>query len=207
MNVALRLRRFLLLGAVAVAAPAAAQKAKPDAKGAGATPPAAAPAKPTDVPPRALPTIERDVARLPLRVAAMREAILDAAATGDAEKLRLVLERNEMPPVLARGQKGDAIAGLKRRSGDGEARETLGLLTALLEAPYVRIGIGTAQEMYVWPWFAEYPPQSLTPEQLVEVYRILRAGEFKESLAKGKYVSWRLGIGPDGTWHYFFTGE
>lgn len=189
--------------ALALSGPALGQAAKapataPTKAGAVVAKPAATPAPPA---------IERDPSKLPPRVAAMRDALLDAAATGNVEKLRLVLERNEMPPVLARGQKGDPVAGLKARSGDGEARETMGILADLLEAPYVRIHAGAAQEMYVWPWFAEYAPEQLTPEQLVEVYRVLRASEFKQSLDKKKYVNWRLGIGPDGTLHYFFTGE
>lgn len=191
----------LLVLALGGPAPAQAPKA-----------PAAVPAKPGPAAvkppsPAAPPAIERDPSKLPPRVAAMRDALLDAAATGDGEKLRLVLERNEMPPVLARGQKGDPLAGLKARSGDGEARETMGILIDVLEAPYVHINRGNAQEMYVWPWFAEHAPDKLTPDQLVEVYRLLRAGEFKQSLDKKKYVNWRLGIGPDGTLHYFFTGE
>lgn len=192
----IRLRTIRYAGALAVALvfvmePGAAQKAKPAAK------PAARP----------LPVIERDAAALPPRVAAMREAIMEAARSGDPEKLRLVLQRNEVPPILAKGHTGDPIAGLKARSGDGEGRETLAILLDILDAPYVHIDAGMPQDMYLWPWFAAYPPSRLDAEQLVEVYRVTPAREFKDSLARDKYLFYRLGIGPDGTWHYFFAGE
>ncbi|WP_188609040.1 hypothetical protein [Chelatococcus reniformis] len=167
----------------------------------------AADATATPQPRRTLPEIETDPSKLPPLVARMRAAIIEAAQTGDVEKLRLALERNEMPPLLSKGQTGDPIAGLKARSGDGDGRETLGILLDVIEGPYVHLKPGTAEEMYVWPWFAAYPPTELDAGQRVEVYRILRAAEFKASLATGRYSSWRLGIGPDGTWHYFLAGE
>jgi hypothetical protein len=153
------------------------------------------------------PPVEQDPSRLPAPVAAMRAKIMAAAESGDLEELRVAAERNELPPLFTKSQKGDPIAGLKARSGDGEGRETLAILLDVLSAPYVRSNPGTSREMFVWPWFAEYPPASLNGEQLVEVYRVLRAAEFKPSLEKGKYIGWRLAIGPDGTWHYFLTGE
>jgi hypothetical protein len=164
--------------------------------------PSAAPAKA-----RPLPPVERDTATLPPRIAAMREAIIEAAKSGDVERLRLVIERNELPPLFAKGQKGDVIAALKTRSDDGQGRDTLAALVNALEAGFVRVNAGTAQEMYVWPWFAEYPPQRLDGAALVEVYRIVPARDFKQSLERDRYLGHRLGIGPDGTWHYFLSGE
>lgn len=183
---------------VTPAAPAAAAPAKP----VPAKPP---PAKPPPANP--LPAIEHDVATLPPRVAATRDAIIEAARGGDIERLRLVSQRNELPPLFVKGQKGDAIAGLKARSGDGEGREALATLINVLEAGFVRANPGTPKEMFIWPWFAEYPPRTLDAAQLVEVYRIAPARDFKESLVSDRYLLHRVGIGPDGTWHYFLAGE
>jgi hypothetical protein len=154
----------------------------------------------------ALPTIERDPTQLPPRVAAMRTAILEAAKSGDPDRLRVVAQRNELPPLFVKGQKGDPIEGLKSRSGDGKGLETLGILADVLDAGYVKTGTGESAR-YIWPWFAEAKPKDLTPAQLVEVYRVLRASEFKASLDADKYVGWRLAVSGDGTWQYFWTGE
>ncbi|MBN9062785.1 MAG: hypothetical protein J0H41_10130 [Rhizobiales bacterium] len=164
----------------------------------------AAPAKPA-----ARPSViaESDASKLPPRVADMRERILDAARSGDIEKLRIPLERNETPPVLQRGGKGDLIALLRGKSFDPEGREAMARLVNLLEAPYARIEAGRPQEMYVWPAYAEMMWESLSPEDWVSLYRVVPAGVIKESLEKRKYLGDRVGVGPDGTWHYFLTGE
>jgi hypothetical protein len=188
------MKRTVLLSAIAAAAMAAGLAI------AQVQPVPTSPAKPP-------PAIERDAATLPPRVAAMRDAIIEAALSGDVEKLRLVSQRNELPPLFVKGQKGDAIAGLTARSGDGQGRETLAILLNLLDAGFVRANPGTPKEMYIWPWFAEYPPKTLGASQLVEVYRVLPARDFKESLDRDRYLFYRVGIGPDGTWHYFLAGE
>src|SRR5262245_42804307 len=43
----------------------------------------------------------RDVSTLPPQVARMRTAILAAAVTGDIEALRVPIDMNELPPMLA----------------------------------------------------------------------------------------------------------
>ncbi|WP_342360074.1 hypothetical protein [Terrarubrum flagellatum] len=173
----------------------------------------AQPARTAPPPPPAKPTApqsviaESDVAKLPPRVADMRERILDAAKSGDIEKLRIPLERNETPPVLARGGKGDLIALLRGKSFDAEGREAMARLINLMEAPYARINPGKPQEMFVWPAYAEMMWDQLKPEDWIGLYRVIPAGVIKESLEKRRYVGDRIGIGPDGTWHYFLTGE
>lgn len=177
-----------------VAAPVAAQPAR------------TAPPPPVPVARRMVEPV-RDLDKLPPMVASMRERILDAARTGDPEKLRIALERNETPPVLVRGGKGDLIALLKSKSADAEGREVLARLVSLLEGPFARINPGQRQEMFVWPAAAEMMWDTLRPEEWVELYRVIPATVAKESLDRRKYIGDRLGLGPDGTWHYFLTGE
>ena len=171
----------------------------------------AQPAKTAPPPPvaaaRRLIEPERDPGKLPAPVAAMRERILEAARTGEPEKLRIALERNETPPVLVRGGKGDLVALLKSKSADAEGREILARLVNLLEGPFARIHPGGRQEMYVWPAAAEMMWETMKPEEWLELYRVIPASVVKESLDRRKYIGDRLGLGPDGTWHYFLTGE
>lgn len=154
-----------------------------------------------------LPEIRYGAEGLPKPVARLREQILEAARSGEVEKLLPVLESNEMPPMLSLDTIGDPIDFLKQSSGDAEGRELLAILTEILEAGWVHVDVGTPQEMYVWPYFARYRLDALTPPQLVELYRIVTAADMEEMRAIGVYIFYRVGIGPDGTWHYFVAGE
>jgi hypothetical protein len=162
-----------------------------------------------DAPPDSspLPDIHYGEEGLPEPVRKTRAAILEAARGGDIEALRAVLETSEMPPVLARGDIGDPITFLKESSGDPEGREILAILTDLLEAGWVRIDEGKPTEMYVWPYFAAIPIDRLTPSQLVELYRILTAADVDEMRAYDAWLFFKIGIGPDGTWHFFLVDE
>jgi hypothetical protein len=170
----------------------------PGADSQPATPaPDASGALPADVPP-----VEYDLSKLPKPVARLREQIIAAAATGDPEKLRAVIEGSGNPQFGPEGS-GDPIGYLKLQSGDGEGREMLAILTEVLEAGYVHVDIGTPDEMYIWPYFARYPIDKLTPPQLVELFKLVYAGDYEDMLPDGVYTYFRVGIAPDGTWKYF----
>jgi hypothetical protein len=175
--------------------------------------PAAAAQQPRTPPPKP-PEVSRDLDALPDQVRRMRALILDAARSGDSEALRKPIEWNEVPPSFGqgapRGAKGPAMAGelirlFRERSGDGAGRETMGQILNLFAVGYARTNAGTRREMFLWPYFAALDPRLLTPEQEVDAYRVLHADAVREWREKGRYPGWRLGIGPDGTWH-FFTG-
>src|SRR5262249_4721100 len=72
-------------------------------------------------------------------------------------------------------------------------------------AGYVRVDEGTPQEMYVWPYFVRMSLSALTPQQKVELFRIVTGADYKDMMKLGVYAFYRLGIGPDGTWHFFVT--
>lgn len=146
----------------------------------------------------------------------MRALILDAVRSGDSEALKRPIEWNEVPPSFGKGiqarGKGPAMAAelvrvFRERSGDGEGRETMGQIVNMLAVGYARVNAGTRQEMYVWPYFAALDPRLLTLEQEVDAYRVLHASAMREWREKGRYQGWRLGIGPDGTWHFFVGVE
>ena len=91
-------------------------------------------------------------------------------------------------------------------SADGEGREILAILGQLLDAGYIVLPIGKDLEnnrVYVWPYFAEMKLDALTPAQEVELMRLVPGTAFRGMKQTGKYTHYKLGIGADGTWHFF----
>ncbi|WP_417671909.1 hypothetical protein [Roseibium sp.] len=153
------------------------------------------------------PEVLYDPSLLPKPVARMRAQLYEAALSGDIERLRMVFESNEVPPTLSLIEIGDPIEFLKESSGDEDGMEILAILADTLDAGFVHADAGTAQEMYIWPYFARYPFAALTSDQKVEMYRIVTAADFAEMEAFGVWLFYRVGIGKDGTLHYFVAGE
>jgi hypothetical protein len=154
-----------------------------------------------------LPTVLRDVSELPEPAREKRQKLIEAAKTGDLEKLRLLMDAEETPPSIALGDPGDPIEYLKALSADADGREILAILLEVLETGFVHVGAGTADELYVWPYFAQYPLRALTSEQLVELFTLLTAADFEDMKAYGSYTFFRAGIAPDGRWLFFLAGH
>ncbi len=144
---------------------------------------------------------------LPEAVAAMRRAILTAARSGDLERMRPVLETNELMPVFSFGGGTDPIAFWKQSSEDGKGRTMLARMVEILNMPYVVEGKGTRDAIYIWPYLYSLDPDRLTPAQEVDAYRLMSVKELKSMRAFGSYVGYRLGISPDGTWQFFVAGD
>lgn len=151
--------------------------------------------------------IETDLSKLPDRVREMHQRILEAAKSGDVEALRPVLESNELTPTFSFGKERDAIAHWKELSDDKQGREILAVLVNILSMPYVRLRAGTSDEMYVWPYLFESDLEKLTPREEVDLYRLVTPEEARIMKEYGAYIWYRLGIGPDGTWHFFVAGD
>ena len=154
-----------------------------------------------------LPDILRDATELPEPAAEKRQQLIEAARSGDVETLRALMEAEAEPPAVAFGDPGDAITYLKALSADAEGREILATLWELLEGGFVHIGEGTAREMFVWPYFAEFPPDALTPEQVVELFTLVTAADYEDMKSYGAYTYFRVGIAPDGRWLFFLAGD
>jgi hypothetical protein len=133
----------------------------------------------------------------------MRGAILSAAATGEVENLRVPIDMNELPPMLAAEKIKDPMAYWREISGDGQGREVMATLIQLFRTGFARKGAGTENELYVWPYFAEMPLNALTPAQEVELLTIVPPARMKEMREKGTYDHFRIAIAKDGTWHSF----
>ncbi|TBW34422.1 hypothetical protein EYW49_18460 [Siculibacillus lacustris] len=166
------------------------------------TAPAPAPSAPA-APAGPRPEVQTGTEALPPPVAAMRKRLLETAYSGDLERLRKVIQSNEMPPIFSINEIGDPIDYIKSQSGDGKGLELLAILTDVLEASWVRLNPGTPQEMYVWPSFAALPLDDLPPGRVVELYKIVTSSDLEEMRSVGRYTFYTVGIGPDGTWHWF----
>ncbi len=147
--------------------------------------------------------IHKGLEGLPPKVAETRRRILDAAYSGDLDKLKSVIQQNELPPIFSVNEITDPIDYLKTQSGDGEGLEILAIMTQLLEAGWAHVDAGTPKEMYIWPYFASIPVDKLEHAQMVELYKIITSADFDEMRSTGKYSFYTFGIGADGTWHYF----
>lgn len=143
-----------------------------------------------------------DLTALPDPVKRMLESMVVAAQSGDIETMRPVLESNELKPMVSAGAVDDPIAYWKRVSADGEGREILAAMLNVLSSGYVRVGVGR-EEMYVWPYFAEADLRQLAPAQEVDLYRMMPPRAAVAMKRSGRYDYFRIGIAPDGVWHYF----
>lgn len=141
------------------------------------------------------------------RVGATREKLILAARSGNIERLGVVFQMNETMPVFTRGNERDPVGFWKQASGDGQGHEILAILLNILDLPAAHINKGTPQEMYVWPYLAHVPLANLTPQQSVDLYRLMTAQDVRDMRTLNSWVFWRLGIGPDGTLHFFLAGE
>ncbi len=144
---------------------------------------------------------------LPEPVRRMWEAIHEAATAGKIDDMLPVLESNELPPLISREPVKSAIDHWKTISGDGEGREILAAMIDALESGYIRVKQPSGPPVYVWPYFAEVSIKSLTAPQQVELYRLITPDQAKEMRKKGRYTHYRIGIGSDGTWHYFLRED
>lgn len=171
--------------------------AAPTPDGRPAVPPADA--KPVEV--------LRDFSALPAPVKALRDRLLEAAASGEIERLRPLLGTGADQTQLFVAEESDPIALLKSLSGDEEGDEILAILIDILSAGFVHVQKGTPEEAYVWPYFTEKSIASLTPPEKVELMRIVTAGDYQDMLEYGNYSFFRVGISPDGKWKFFTAGD
>lgn len=141
---------------------------------------------------------------LPQPVEEMREAILHAAASGKIEDLQLALEFNELKPETDAPAGADPIAYWKSTSADGEGYEVLAAIANILalRPAVVRAGADIENnKVYVWPYLAEQPLDTLAPAARVDLMRLVPAEAAAKMIAAKRYQGWRLSIGADGTWH------
>jgi hypothetical protein len=156
---------------------------------------------------RGTPEVITDMSKLPPAVALMRERILTAARTGKLDVLVSAMQSSKTLPIFSQTGDKDPIAYWRRNYPDSEGLEVLAILTEILDTPCVRVDAGTPEETYVWPYFARMQLKTLTAEQKVELFKIITGGDYKDMLNAGTYNFFRLGIGQDGGWRFFVSGD
>jgi hypothetical protein len=149
-----------------------------------------------------------DINKAPEPVRKMREQIVEAAASGDLERLRPLMGTGADQTQVTVGEPtDDPIGTLKDLSGDPDGDEILAIMLDVISTGFVHVGQGTPEEMYVWPYFAEKDLKTLTPPERVELLRIVTAGDLSDMQEFGGYNFYRVGIAPDGKWKFFTAGD
>jgi hypothetical protein len=154
-----------------------------------------------------LPTVLRSETEMPEPVRETRRLLMEAARSGDIEQLRPLMEAQAEPPSVSFGDPGDPIEYLKQLSADADGREILAILLEVLESGFVHVAPGTPEELFVWPYFAQFPLEALTPGQVVELFTLLTAADLEDMKSFGGYTFFRVGIAPDGRWMFFVAGD
>lgn len=159
-----------------------------------------------DTTPAAPVEVLSDVSKIPQAVARMRELIVEAAASGDIERLRPLLGKGPTQTQVSENG-ADPVEVLKGLSGDQEGIEILAILLDVLSTGFVLVDKGTPDEVYVWPYFTEKPLSSLTAPERVDLFRLVTAGDVAGMEEGGNYNFYRVGITPDGEWKFFVAGD
>lgn len=148
-----------------------------------------------------------DMQKLPEPVQKLRASIVEAAASGNLERLRpLLVSGTNKTQVTADDPGEDPITALHDLSGDPDGVEILSILLDILSTGVAHINAGSPDEAYVWPYFAEKDIKTLTPPEKVDLMRIVTAGDYSDMLEVGQYNFYQVGITPDGKWKFFTAG-
>jgi hypothetical protein len=163
----------------------------------------------TDEPDIAEPVeVMTDPTLLPEPAQRMRQLIIDAASSGDPEKLRALFGIGPSATQLSLGEvDADPVDYIRSVSGDGQGQEILAILIDLLNTGFIRVGAGEADETYIWPYFVALTIDELTPPQRVDLLRIVTAGDLDNMKTYGGYNFYRIGISPDGEWRFFLASD
>lgn len=146
---------------------------------------------------------------LPDAVRAKRDALLDAARTGDVEYFASIIEEQEFPPSLTFGEMPNGpVEYLRESSPDGEGPALLARMVNLLEAPYAVMGPETEDPIYIWPYLAALPDLSyLSLDQKVDAFSLGGDDAVKSIEDAGGYYGYRLMIDKNGNWTAFVRGD
>ncbi|WP_245294701.1 hypothetical protein [Rhizobium rhizosphaerae] len=148
-----------------------------------------------------------DVSKIPAPVARMRQLLVEAAASGDVERMRPLIGKGPTQTIIGDGEEEDPVEALKGFSGDNDGIEILAIMLDLMSTGFVRMDAGTPNEVYVWPYFVAKPLESLTPPEKVDLMRLVTAGDVMSMQEFGSYNFYRIGITPDGHWKFLTGGD
>ncbi len=138
--------------------------------------------------------------QLPRGVRRMHQVLTQAVRSGNIEKMREVLQLNELMPLINGQFIHDPIKHWRAQSLDGSGREILAAISEILELPPVKVMV-KRQVTYIWPYFARGPLDKLSSSELVRLYRLGPATKIAQMLKNKRYWHTQMSVGADGTWH------
>ncbi|MEX2211671.1 MAG: hypothetical protein WD689_07925 [Gaiellaceae bacterium] len=140
---------------------------------------------------------EAETVGVPEAVEAKRQAILEAARTGDEDAVA-ALAADPFSYSFGGAVAGGPAAYWRGLEANGE--QPLEALAAILEMPYT-----LSTGYYVWPFAYDK-----TIDQITDYERELLSALPPDAAAfipEGGYLGWRVGIEPDGDWVFFVSGD
>lgn len=150
--------------------------------------------------------ISFDITKAPAAVQKTRQEIVDAASAGDVKKVAALLKASQAD-LGPDNSNADPESALKDMSGDGDGLEVLSIMLDVLSTGYAHVGAGTANDMYVWPYFTQKDIKTLTQAEKVDLMRLVTAGDFADMQEYGSYNFYRVGIAADGKLKQFTSGN
>ncbi len=138
--------------------------------------------------------------QLPRGVKRFHQALTRAVRSGNIEKMREVLQLNELMPLINGQFIHDPVKHWRARSPDGSGREFLAALSEILELPPIKVMV-KRQVIYIWPYFARVPLDKLSSSELVRLYRLGPVTKIAQMLKNNRYRHMQMSVGADGTWH------
>ena len=139
----------------------------------------------------------------------MHELIIEAAKSGDIEKLRPLIGTGDDATQLSLGGiEGDPIEFLQgtvgRQGRPGNPRHPGGgaqRRLSFISTPARRTSSTSGR--------ISSPSRSTssTPRQRVELFKIVTAGDYEDMKTYGTYIFYRVGITPEGRWAFFVAGD
>lgn len=143
---------------------------------------------------------------LPEAVAAKRDAIVAAAATGDLEAVAALTDPNNFTYSFG---DGEGALSYWQRMHDEEGVDPAALIVGVLGAGCAHYEEG-GDAFYVWPAAALIDYPDLTQEE-IDALQAVYDGDLEswyiEGFDVGYYLGWRLYIETDGRWSSFVAGD
>ncbi len=150
--------------------------------------------------------ISFDFTKAPPAVQKTRQEIIDAATAGDVTKIAALLKAGQAD-LGPDNTNANPESALKDMSGDADGLEVLSIMLDVLSTGYAHVGAGTANDMYVWPYFTQKDVKTLSPAEKVDLMRLVTAGDFADMQEYGSYNFYRVGIAADGKLKQFISGN
>ena len=137
---------------------------------------------------------------LPAAVEETRAALLEAAESGDYEKLRPLVP-DQFSYSFGGPFEGGAIAYWQQLE-DEQGTSPIAILADLLQLPPTYY-----QGHYVWPFAFPLSADELTPADRELLQDVGGEDLSDDFLPDGGYLGWRVGIEPGGDWVFFIAGD